>query len=287
MRIDLHTHTTASDGLLDAPALIAEASTRGVGLLAVSDHDTTAGVDAALEAGRKAGVEVWPAVELSCDVEAGEVHVLGYFVDHRLPWLQALLDRLREGRLRRAERMVERLSALGAPIDFARVAALSGGGAVGRPHVARALVEAGWVRDLPEAFERYIGRHGPAYVERLKVTPGEAVTILRAAGGLAVLAHPGWARNDEWISALVHSGLDGIEVYYPDHTPTLVAHYVALARQYGLLMTGGTDFHGGDLATRVTVGSQYVPEDIIPPLRRAAATRRASAEPPVVALAVE
>ena len=287
MRIDLHTHTTASDGLLDAPALIAEASTRGVGLLAVSDHDTTASVDAAIDAGRKAGVEVWPAVELSCDVEAGEVHVLGYFVDHRLPWFQALLDRLRAGRLHRAQRMVERLAALGAPVDFAHVAALAGGGAIGRPHVARALVGAGWVRTVPEAFERYIGRHGPAYVERLKVTPGEAVTILRAAGGLAVLAHPGWARNDELISGLVASGLDGIEVYYPDHTPSLVSHYAALARQYGLLVTGGTDFHGGDLATRVVVGGQYVPEEVIQPLREAAARRRASAEAPAVALAVE
>jgi len=270
VRIDLHTHTTASDGLLDAPALIAEASTRGVGLLAISDHDTTASVDAAIDAGRNAGVEVWPAVELSCDVEAGEVHVLGYFVDHRLPWFQALLDRLRAGRLHRAERMVERLAALGARVDFAHVAELAGGGAIGRP----------------QAFERYIGRQGPAYVERLKVAPAEAVTILRAAGGLAVLAHPGWARNDELISGLVASGLDGIEVYYPDHTPSLVSHYAALARQHGLLVTGGTDFHGGDLATRVVVGSQYVPEEIIPPLREAAGKRRASAEAPVVALAV-
>src|SRR3989304_5682223 len=126
-----------------------EASTRGVGLLAISDHDTTASVDAAIDAGRKAGVEVWPAVELSCDVEAGGVHVLGDFVDHRLPWFQALLDRLREGRLHRAERMVERLAALGAPVDFAHVAALAGGGAIGRPHVARALVGAGWVRTVP------------------------------------------------------------------------------------------------------------------------------------------
>ncbi len=287
MRIDLHTHTTASDGLLEAPALIAEAAARGVGLLAVSDHDTTASVDAASSSGRDAGIEIWPAVELSCDVEAGEVHVLGYFIDHRLDWLQVLLGRLREGRVYRAEQMVERLARLGAPVDFSRVAAFAAGGAIGRPHVARALVEAGWVRDVAEAFDRFIGRNAAAYVERLKVTPVDAVAVIRAAGGLAVLAHPGWAQRDEMIPELVAAGLDGIEVYYPDHTPALVDRYAALARRYGLLMTGGTDFHGGTLATKVPVGHQYVPEGIIPPLRAAAAIRRPSPAAPNVALAAD
>jgi hypothetical protein len=286
VRIDLHTHTTASDGLLDAAALLAEAATHGVRLLAVSDHDTTAAVDPALEAGRRAGVEVWPAVELSCDVEAGEVHMLGYFIDHHLPWFEALLVRLRDGRVRRAERMVERLAALGVPVDYGRVVALAGGGAIGRPHVARALVEAGWVRDLPEAFDRFIGRNGPAYVERVKMTPSEAVAIIQSAGGLAVLAHPGWGQ-DALIPTLIAAGLDGIEVYYPDHTPTMVARYREIAERHGLLITGGTDFHGGDLATRVSIGNQYVPEEIVPALREAARRRHASSDAPAVALAVE
>lgn len=286
MRIDLHTHTTASDGLLSADALLAEATSHGVGLLAVADHDTTGSVEAAMTTGRRTGVEVWPAVELSCDVDAGEVHMLGYFIDHHLEWFQGLLTRLRDGRLHRAERMVEKLVGLGAPIDFARVAALAGGGAIGRPHVARALVEAGWVRDVTEAFDRFIARSGPAYVERVKVAPAEAVTIIRAAGGLAVLAHPGWARRDEWIDELVPAGLDGIEVYYPDHTPEMIARYRAAAARHGLLMTGGTDFHGGGLA-RVPLGGQYVPDDIIAPLRERAATRRSDRVAPAVALAVE
>lgn len=287
MRIDLHTHTTASDGLLDAPSLIAEAAARGVGLLAVTDHDTTASVEAAGGAGRDAGIEVWPAVELSCDVETGEVHILGYFIDPSLDWFQVLLERLREGRVHRAERMVERLTRLGAPVDFARVASFAAGGAIGRPHVARAMVEAGWVRDVPEAFERFIGRGGPAYVERLKVTPAESVAVIRAAGGLAVLAHPGWAQNDGLIPDLVAGGLDGIEVYYPDHSPVVVERYAAVARQYGLLVTGGTDFHGGTLATRVPMGSQYVPDDVVPPLRAAARTRRPSGAAPNVAFAAD
>jgi predicted metal-dependent phosphoesterase TrpH len=279
VRIDLHTHTTASDGLLSPPALVDEARKWSVGVLAVSDHDTTAGVDEARAAGRACEVEVWPAVELSCDVEAGEVHMLGYFIDCGLAWFQALLRRLRDGRALRARRMVERLAALGAPVEFARVQAIAGDGAIGRPHVARALLEAGHVRSVPEAFDRFIGRTGPAYIERVKVTPRQAVDVILAAGGLAVLAHPGWGRQDRLIPGLVEAGLDGIEVYYPDHTPDQVREYAALAGRYGLLITGGTDFHGGGLATRVNVGGQHVPEDVLPPLREAARRRRPTAAP--------
>jgi predicted metal-dependent phosphoesterase TrpH len=287
VRIDLHTHTTASDGLLGPEALVEEARSRGVGLLAVADHDTTASVDAAVVAGQAMGLEVWPAVELSCDVEAGEVHVLGYFIAHRLPWFQQLLGRLRDGREKRAERMVEKLAALGAPVKFERVQALAGGGALGRPHVARALLEAGYVKTVNEAFERFIGRSGPAYVERVKVTPAQAVQVIHAAGGIAVLAHPGWGQQDALIPGLVAAGLDGIEVYYPDHTPDQVRHYNGLAERYRLLVTGGTDFHGGGLATQVPVGGQYVPEALVAPLRDAATRHAPDPHGPALALAVE
>jgi hypothetical protein len=287
VRIDLHTHTTASDGVLAPDALVAEAAAAGVRVLAVCDHDSTNGVEAALAAGAACGVEVWPGVELSCDTDTGEMHILGYFVDHRSPWLAALLARLRDGRLRRAERMVERLVEIGAPLALARVQALAGGGAIGRPHVARALVEAGHTRTINEAFDRYLGRHGPAYVERLKVMPAQAVNIVRAAGGLAVLAHPGWGVADEAILPLAAAGLDGLEVYYPEHTPAQVEHYAALARRLGLLVTGGTDFHGGEAASRGRLGSQYVPESVAPALRAAAAGRRAARQAPAMVLAAE
>jgi predicted metal-dependent phosphoesterase TrpH len=140
---------------------------------------------------------------------------------------------------------------------------------------------------VSEAFNRFIGRNGPAYVERLKVTPAQAVEVIRAAGGLAVLAHPGWGQQDQLIPELVAAGLDGIEVYYPDHTPAQVEHYRAVAARHGLLATGGTDFHGADLATRVPLGSQYVPETIVSPLRAAAAARRPSVEAPTLTLAAE
>lgn len=273
MRIDLHTHTTASDGLLSPGALVELARRSGATILAVADHDSTDAVDAAMAAGRKLGVEVIPAVEINTDVDAAEVHVLGYFVDHHQAWFQDFLRRLRDGRVNRAERMVENLNALGIRVDINRVKALAAG-AVGRPHVARALVEAGAVSSTEEAFEKYIGRNGPAYVERMKVTPEEAVQVILRAGGIPVLAHPGWGVKDEMIPPLVESGLEGLEVYYPDHTPSMVQRYLDIAQRHRLLVTGGTDFHGGDLATKVPPGSQYVPAECVVKLRERYETKR-------------
>ena len=287
MRIDLHTHTVASDGLLDAAQLIRLAGEAGVGVLAVTDHDSTESVQAAMRSGREAGIDVVPAVELNTDVPGAEVHILGYFIDHRLEWLQALLRRLRDGRLHRAERMVEKLAALGVPIQMERVLAFAGGGALGRPHVARALVEAGYVTATAEAFTRYIGRNGPAYVERLKVTPAQAVEVIRRAGGIPVLAHPGWLGDDGMVDGLLAAGLEGIEAYYPDHTPAMVERYLEVARRFNLLVTGGTDFHGGDLATRVPLGSQYVPPEVVDRLRARADGRRPEPAPPALEFAEE
>ncbi len=266
MRIDLHTHSTASDGLLSAEALVELAKTAHVAVLAVCDHDSTDSVDAAVAAGLRAGVEVIPAVEINTDVETSEVHVLGYYLEHHQGWFQQFLETLRDGRVNRAARMVEKLNALGIKLDFAQVRALAQG-AVGRPHVARALVEAGIVQSTDEAFEKYIGRHGPAYVERLKVTPQDAVQVILKANGIPVLAHPGWGINDAMIPPLVEAGLEGVEVYYPDHPPETVTHWLDMASRYKLLVTGGTDFHGGTLATRVPLGSQYVPPEVVDRLK--------------------
>ncbi len=275
MRIDLHTHTTASDGLLSADALVELAKHAGVTVLAVCDHDSTESVDAAIAAGVSLGVEVIPAVEINTDVETFEVHMLGYYLDHRQGWFQQYLETMRDGRVDRAERMVGKLNSLGIALDFAQVQALAQG-AIGRPHVARALVEAGAVQSTEEAFERYIGRSGPAYVERLKVTPQEAIQVIRKANGIPVLAHPGWGIRDEMIPSLVEAGLEGLEVYYPDHAPDTVAHWLGIATQFGLLTTGGTDFHGGTLATRVAVGSQYVPPEVVERLKARYAAKQAA-----------
>lgn len=273
MRIDLHTHTTASDGLLAPEALVALARDAGVGVLAVADHDSTDGIEPGLAAATRAGMELIPAVEINTDVDESEIHVLGYYIDHHQPWFQEFLGRLRDGRVNRAAKMVEKLNALGIRLDFARVRALASG-AVGRPHVARALVGAGVVGSTEEAFEKYLGRNGPAYVERLKVSPPEAVQVILRAGGVPVLAHPGWGVKDEMIPGLVDAGLEGLEVYYPDHTPAMVTRYLEIAQKLRLLVTGGTDFHGGDLATKVPPGSQYVPAECVERLRERVRQKR-------------
>jgi predicted metal-dependent phosphoesterase TrpH len=274
MRIDLHTHTTAWVGPVSPQELVALAGTVGVGILAVADHDTTDSVDPVRTLGAQAGIEVIPAVELNTDVEDSEVHVLGYFIDHHQPWFQEFLTMLRNGRANRAAKMVEKLNALGIKIDYAQVAGHAQG-AVGRPHVARALMEAGVVRTFEEAFEKYIGRQGPAYVERLRVTPADAVRTIARAGGIPALAHPGWGARDDLIPELIEAGLEGIEVYYPDHTPQLTLHYMRLAEQYNLLMTGGTDFHGTAVASKAPLGSQYVPVDVVDKLKARHAEKRA------------
>lgn len=266
MRIDLHTHTTASDGMLSPEQLVETARQAGVQVLAVCDHDSTEGVAAAVAAGERSGVEVIPAVEINTDVDQGEVHVLGYFLDHRQEWLQVFLGKLRDGRVNRARLMVEKLHALGIKIDFARVRELARG-AIGRPHVAWAIVEAGAAKSVDEAFTRYIGRNGPAYVERLKVLPEEAVQVILRAGGIPVLAHPGWGFHEGLIPQLVAAGLEGLEVYYPDHTPAMQAHFLSLANQHNLLVTGGTDYHGEGFATKAAIGSQYVPPEVVEKLK--------------------
>jgi predicted metal-dependent phosphoesterase TrpH len=239
-------------------------------ILALTDHDTTEGIAEASAAGKCYGVEVIAGVEINTDVGEHEVHILGYFVRHADEDFQAFLRQMRNGRLRRAEEMVRRLAALGVRLEWERIREMAGAAAVGRPHIARALVEAGRAGSAQEAFERWLGRNGPAYVPRLKLAPEEAVTVILAAGGVPVLAHPGWAASGpilDRLPRLVAHGLAGIEVYYPDHTEEMIATYRAAATRYGLVMTGGTDYHGGGLATRAPLGSVPVPAEVVPALR--------------------
>ncbi len=242
----------------------------GVAVLALTDHDTTAGVAEALEAGRTYRVDVIPGVEINTDVDAYEVHILGYFVNAADEALQTLLQRMRTGRLERAQRMVEKLQALGVPVSWARVQAIAGGATIGRPHIARALVEAGRVDSAQDAFERYLGRSGPAYVPRPRLTPEEAVEAVAASGGVPVLAHPGWQASGpviERIPQLLEHGLRGIEVYYPGHAPADVAAFLGVARRYGLVATGGTDYHGDGMSGGVPLGSVAVPPETVAALR--------------------
>ena len=275
--IDLHCHTTASDGRHSPTELVQMAVELGLRAIAVCDHDSTEGLDEALVASRAVGIEVVPAVELSCDVAEGELHMLGYFPDYADAALQAELSRLREGRIGRAQGMVRKLADLGYPISFERVQALAGDGAIGRPHIAQALVEARHVQSKGEAFERLIGRHGPAYVDRAKLSPADACRVICRAGGLPVFAHPFIATAsgrvlepmpvESSLPELVEAGLAGLEVYYPNYTPVLIERLLRLSRQYGLLVTGGSDFHGEGSAG-AALGSVYVPPKCLTALKQ-------------------
>jgi 3',5'-nucleoside bisphosphate phosphatase len=246
-KADFHNHSTASDGKLTPTQLVDLAAANGVRILALTDHDSTEGIAEAERAAEKyPGFVLVPGVELSTDIEGDEVHILGYFSNEALadPELQAELARFRAGRFERGRLMTEKLAAIGKPVRWERVMEIAGEASVGRPHVAQAMVEAGHVSSLPEAFDLYIGRNGPAYVEREKMTPVEAVRTLRRFGAPPVFAHPSYTKNaDAILTELVSAGLAGMEVYYRDYTEEVIARLAQKARVHALLPLGGSDYH--------------------------------------------
>lgn len=260
MAVDLHIHTTASDGTLSPEQVVAEASAAGLTAIAIADHDTVAGVRPALDAAADLSLEVFPAVEVSSLHGSGEAHILGYFVDLEHPELGAELARIRDDRRRRGEEIVRRLQTMGVPITLQDVAAHSQGESVGRPHVASALVGLGIVSEPQEAFRRYLRRGRPAYVPRYRPPVEESIRLVRAAGGLAVLAHPGIMDRDGTIPQLVAAGLGGLEAYHTEHTPAHTQRYLEMAASLGLIVTGGTDSHGPNGPTPVAIGQLYVPD---------------------------
>lgn len=245
-RADLHTHSTFSDGVLSPTELIDLAYRRGVRIMALTDHDTTEGLpEAFAAASRYPDFNLIPGIEMSTDVPGSEVHVLGHFIDWRDERFERELVHLRQSRLGRARKMVEKLAGLGKPVSWERVQSLAGEGAVGRPHIARALVEAGHVATVNEAFDLYLSRNGPAYVERERLTPAQVVEMIAAVNGLATLAHPRELDQlEELLSQLKTAGLIGMEVYYQDYSPQEVECLRALAERFALIPLGGSDYHG-------------------------------------------
>ena len=243
--VDLHLHTTASDGRLSSRQLVDLAVSRGLRIIAIPDHDTTDGLPAAFEAARAyPDLTLIPGVELSTDVPGGEIHVLGYFVNRDNPEFESFLSQMRGSRVGRGRRMVDKLAALGLPVPWERVLELAQGGSVGRPHVAQAMVEQGHVANIQEAFNKYIGRNGPAYAEREKLTPVEAVRFLRRTGALPVIAHPGEVEDlDKVLPELKEAGMVGMEVHYNNYPADKVERLARAAETYGLLPCGGTDYH--------------------------------------------
>ena len=270
--VDLHTHTTASDGTYSAVELVREAARRRLRVLAITDHDSTEGVEPAMVAAREhSALVIVPGIEINTEGAGREVHILGYFIDHEAPWLQALLGEFREERAARIFRIADRLAGLGLPIDPADVFALVREGSAGRPHVAQVMLQKGYVKTVREAFDRYLAAGRPGYVSHRKVDPREACDLIHRATGLAVLAHPSFNEGSEaLIRELAQERLlDGVESYYPEHSASQTADFLGLCRELDLVPTGGSDFHGPPVRA-ATLGHPPVPWAAWEALRRRA-----------------
>jgi hypothetical protein len=272
--VDLHSHSTASDGAHPPSAVVEAASAAGLAAIALTDHDTMAGVDEAAAAGEQLGVRVVPGVELSAMDEDKEVHLLGLHIERRGA-IEDALRTFRESRVVRAEQIVAKLNALGVPLTFEAVLEQAGGGAIGRPHLARALIEEGWARDSRDAFDRYLGAGRPAYVPKHRLSIADAIALVHAGGGLAVLAHPGGDGRRDLVERYVARGLDGLEVRHPGHSAEDTARLGALAEFFGLVASGGSDWHGAAEGSRV-LGVMRVPGEWLDAQDARVAARRAA-----------
>ena len=270
--VDLHLHTTASDGRLSPTQLINLVAQRGLQAIAITDHDSTEGLDEAMAtAAAFPQLTVIPGIELSTDVPGGEIHVLAYFIREKDPLLLESLRGFRRGRLDRGKRMVEKLNGLGLDLEWKRVQGFAGDGSVGRPHVALAMVEKGYVKNTQEAFDLYIGRNGPAYAEREKLTPEDAVRLINRWGGAAVLAHPGDIPDlDSTLESLKDAGIAGMEVYYARYSSEKVRELAEFARRHGLTPCGGSDYHGLDDRVEPLPGTLGPPLEVVERLEKLA-----------------
>ena len=260
-RVDLHLHSTASDGRLSPAEVVHKSAELGLTIIALADHDSVDGIAPALAAANAfPRLKVMPCVEISTDVPSGEVHVLGYFIDCTDHRLRTTLERFRNSRQKRARGMISKLGNLGIHIDWQRVQEIAGSGSIGRPHIAQAMLEKGYIASIKEAFVKYISRDGPAYAEREKMTPAEAVELILQAKGLPVLAHPFTINDPETMVVELKSvGLIGIEAYYNDYAGDVIDKLVALAEKHNLIATGGSDYHGLDTGTETMIGGVDVP----------------------------
>ena len=255
---DLHLHTTISDGLYTPAHVVELAVQRGLRLIAITDHDAVEGVPEALQAAQSDTIQVVPGVELSTEVQESEVHVLGYFIDIHHAELNKILANLRDGRLNRAHSILDKLSALGMPLDWDTVRTISGSGAMGRPHIAEAMVQAGYVDSTQQAFTCYLSRGGAAFVSRYKISPEQAIAAIREAGGIAVLAHPWYCQH--LVPYLADAGLAGLEAYYSGYSAEMSAALVRLAKQHNLLVTCGSDYHGVERLPNNPLGGVSMPD---------------------------
>lgn len=272
--IDLHVHTHISDGTATPLEVVKQAAEMDLVAIGITDHDTVGGVEAAIEAGKVFGVEVIPGVELSAEFEK-ELHILGYFLDVQSKSLKKTLKSLADYRKMRNPKIIEKLNTLGMSITMQEVKEYAQGAVIGRPHIAAIMIQKGYVSSVKEAFKRYLAIDGAAYVPKKKLSPYQAITLIKQAGGVAVLAHPIFLEQSSKdieviLKELISYGLDGIEAYYTDHSPQVRERYITLAHKYRLLITGGSDYHGGnkpDIMIGRGYGDLYVPYALVDELR--------------------
>jgi predicted metal-dependent phosphoesterase TrpH len=253
MYIDLHIHTTESDGSLTPSQVVRYAKEKGLKAIAITDHDTIHGNEEAIKEGISAGVEVIPGVEISVDYSPGTMHMLGYFITTEDPILNEKLTLLQDSRADRNPKIIEKLNKLGLSLTYDEVVQVSGGGQVGRPHMAQILMKKGYTKSIKEAFDKYLGKGAPAYLDKFRLSAVEAITMITDAGGIPVLAHPftlhlkSSDELDALLKKLVNQGLQGLEVYYSEHDERKTSSYRLLAKRYNLAITGGSDFHGKNM----------------------------------------
>lgn len=269
-QVDLHCHTTSSDGLFTPRELVQAASKLGLKAVGITDHDTISGWSEALDAGEKYGVEIVRGVELNTEWQGIEVHILGYEMAPESSQFQEKLQELRDDRGKRILKILARLHDLNIEITAEEIKTVTHGESIGRPHVAQVLMQRGYVNTIKEAFDTYIGAGAPAYVPRLKLTPEEGIKLIRVAGGVAVLAHPGIHQLGHLFLPWIKAGLQGIEVSHSEHTPEDERHYRALANRYHLIKTGGSDFHGEQRKPGVKLGGWGVPYEAVEQIRQLA-----------------
>ena len=273
--VDLHLHTTASDGRLTPTELINLVGGKGLQAVAVTDHDSTEGLAEAFGAAAAfPQLTLIPGIELSTDVPGNEIHLLGYFIQYDDNSFQETLKKFRLGRLNRGRGMVEKLREMGFAIEWERVQQIAGEGAVGRPHVARAMLEKGYIRQLKEAFDQYIGRNGPAYVEREKLTAEQSISMIGGLGGAAVLAHPAYLPDlDNTVKELKGAGLVGMEVYYTEYTADKIQELADVAAEHGMLPCGGSDYHAQGTPGESMPGTMGPPLEVVERLKARVADR--------------
>ena len=265
-KVDLHTHTTYSDGFYSPNELITKAKNAGIDVISITDHDNIAGILEAIEIGKKFGIEVIPGMEISSDLKDKEVHILAYFFEPENSELERYLSFFREERLKRAIRIVNKLKSIGFNLAIEDVLERAQNSAVGRPHIAQALLDKGLISSYYEAFNKYIGNGCPAYEKKVHLSPQSAFKIINDAGGLSFIAHPGYM-TESLLKELITAGVDGIEVIHPSHTPQQIKFYKGIVNEYFLLESGGSDFHGGKREDENNLGKYFVNLSIVDAMR--------------------